>query len=328
MGEDSIRVLLVDDHESWRRFAAAVLKKIPRSKVVAEAPNGDLAIQLSEQLQPDLILLDIGLPRISGIEAARQISGLCPSSRVLFLSENRSADVVEEALRTGASGFVIKSEAGRELLTAIKAVLEGKRFVSASVLLPMFATTFNDRAATVAHRHEVEFYPDDNSCVDGYARFIKCALNDGNAVIVAVTESHRARLLLKLEADGVDVPAAIERGSYVPLDAIDAIAALTLNDVPDSDLCEMVIGDIVRRAAKGVREKHARVMVCGEIAPTMLLKGNNEGAIRLERLWDEITRGYDVHTHCGYVWTPCQDEESARLFERICSEHTDVHAEM
>jgi len=327
VGEDSVRVLLVDDHESWRRFASAVLQQIPRSEVVAEAPDGDLAIQLSEQLQPDLILLDIGLPRISGIEAARHIRGLCPSSRILFLTENRSADVAEEALHTGADGYVIKSDGGSELLPAIKAVLEGKRFVSASLSLPHFATTVSDRATAVAHRHEVEFYPDDSSWIDGYARFIKSALNDGNAVIVVVTESHRASLLSKLEADGVDVPAAIERGSYVPLDAVDAMATLTVNGVPDPHLCETVIGGVIRQAAKGVREEHARVMACGEIAPTMLSKGNNEGAIQLEHLWDKITRGFGVHTHCGYVWNACQSKERTLVFERICSEHTAVHAE-
>lgn len=120
------------------------------------------------------------------------------------------------------------------------------------------------------------------------------------------------------------MPAAIERGSYVPLDAVDATATLTVNDVPNSHLCEKVIGDVVTRAAKGLREKYARVMACGEIAPTMLSKGNAEGAIQLEHLWDEITRGYGVHTHCGYVWNACQSRGSAQVFERICAEHTAV----
>src|SRR5262249_8251123 len=183
---------------------------------------------------------------------------------------NRSADVAEEAMRTGAGGYVVKSDAGKELLPAIKAVLGGKRFVSASLSVSNFRAPLTDRATFIAHRHEVAFYPDDISVVDGYARFIESALNDGNAVIVAVTESHRASLLAKLEADGVDVPAAIKRGSYVPLDAADAMATLTVNDIHDYRRCARVIGDVVTRAAKGVREEYGRVMACGEIAPTML----------------------------------------------------------
>jgi len=211
-----------------------------------------------------------------------------------------------------------KLDAGRELLSAIKAVFEGKRFVSSSLRSQM-----NDKAAVVTHRHEVAFYADDAAVVDGYARFIKSVLNDGNAVIVVVTESHRPSLVRRLEAEGVDVAASIQQGSYVPLDAAEAMATLTTNGIPDPVRCAKVIGDIVIRAAKGVRGEHARVMACGEIAPTMLLNGNAEGAIQLEHLWDEITRDYGVHTHCGYLWK-APSKGSSLIFERICAEHSEV----
>src|SRR5262249_32518102 len=81
----------------------------------------------------DLILLDIGLPTLNGIEAATRIRELSPSSKILFVSENRSVDIAEKALHTGAGGYVLKSDAASDLLVAIKAVLEGKRFVSASL---------------------------------------------------------------------------------------------------------------------------------------------------------------------------------------------------
>jgi DNA-binding NarL/FixJ family response regulator len=324
VAEAPIRVLMVDDHRSWRKFASTTLEKGPDSKVIGEASDGIEAIQLSEQLQPDLILLDIGLPHVSGIEAARQIRRLCPTTKILFMSENRSADIAEEALGTGAVGYVVKSDAGSELLPAIKAVLEGKQFISSSLTGYLNAPQ-NNRAATATHRHEVEFYPDDISVVDGYARFIEYALSGGNAIIVVVTESHRATLVSKLQANGVNVAAAIAQGSYVSLDAADAMASLTVNDTPDPVRCAQVIGDVVTRAAKAVRGGHARVMVCGEIAPTMLAKGNVEGAIQLEHLWGGITRDYGVHTHCGYVWSASPRRESKSIFERICAQHSAVH---
>jgi DNA-binding NarL/FixJ family response regulator len=133
LSEASIRVLVVDDHEHWRRFASTTLLKQPELQVIGEVSDGLEAVQQAEELQPDLILLDIGLPRLNGIEAARRIRKVSPASKILFVSENRSADIAEEALSTGAGGYVVKSDAAGELLPALKAVLEGKRFVSGSL---------------------------------------------------------------------------------------------------------------------------------------------------------------------------------------------------
>ena len=133
MSEPSIRVLVVEDYESWRRYFSKLLPKNEGLQVVGEVSDGLEAIQKAEELQPDLILLDIGLPRLNGIEAARRIRRVSPASKILFVSENRSADVAEEALNTGAGGYVMKSDAESELLPGIRAVLDGKRFISASL---------------------------------------------------------------------------------------------------------------------------------------------------------------------------------------------------
>ena len=213
-----------------------------------------------------------------------------------------------------------------ELLPAVKAVLEGKRFISASLAGHDFSASLN-YAGTIPHCHEVAFYADDISVVDGYARFIESALKVGNAVIVVVTESHRASLVPRLEADGVNVAAAIEQGCYIPLDAADAVSRLTVNDIPDPVRCAKVVGDLIMKAAKGVRGANGRVVVCGEIAPTLLSKGNGEAAIQLERLWDEITRGYGVHTLCGYPSSAFPSREADPVFQRICAEHSAVHGQ-
>ena len=320
-----MRVLVVDDNEPWRRFFSTTLRKRADLLVISEATDGLEAVQQAQQLQPDLILLDIGLPTLNGIEAARRVQDVSPKSKILFVSENRSVDVAEEALSTGAGGYVVKSDAASELLPAIKAVLEGQRFVSTSLPSHHLTDPPDDHAAAIRHCHEVAFYADDGSLVDGYARFIESALKSGNAVIVVVTDAHRASLLRRLEADGVNVPAAIEQGSYIPLDAADALSRLTVNDTPDPLLCAKVIGDLVMEAVKGMKGKHARVVVCGEIAPTLLSKGNAEGAVKLEHLWDEITKGYGVHTLCGYLSSAFGDKESSSMLERVCAEHTAVH---
>jgi DNA-binding NarL/FixJ family response regulator len=127
------RILVVDDYEPWRRLVQTTLQKQPELEVVGNVSDGLEAVQQAERLQPDIILLDIGLPTLNGIEAARRIQVVSPTSKILFVSENRSPDIAEEALSTGAGGYVVKSDAGSELLPAVKAVLEGKRFISASL---------------------------------------------------------------------------------------------------------------------------------------------------------------------------------------------------
>lgn len=130
----SVRVLVVDDYEPFRRFVCLTLKRRPDLHVIAEASEGSEAAHKAEELQPDLILLDVGLPILNGIDVARRIRKLSPESKIIFVSQESSADVVQEAFRSGALGYVVKIDAGSELLTAVEAVLRGKRFVSAKLL--------------------------------------------------------------------------------------------------------------------------------------------------------------------------------------------------
>lgn len=127
----SIHVLVVDDCEQWRRFVLQFLKDM-KLQVVGEASDGLEAVQKADALEPDVIVLDIGLPRLNGIEAARRIGVASPKSKILFLSENRSWDIVEEAMHTGV-GFVVKSDAANDLRAAIKTILAGEKFLSTSL---------------------------------------------------------------------------------------------------------------------------------------------------------------------------------------------------
>jgi len=123
------RTLIVDDVEGFRRFMCVTLRERPECEVVGEVSDGLQAVQQAEQLQPDLILLDIGLPILNGIEAARRIRKLSPNSRILFFTQNCSREIAERALRTGAHGYLLKSDAN-DLLCAVETVLKGEQFVS------------------------------------------------------------------------------------------------------------------------------------------------------------------------------------------------------
>jgi DNA-binding NarL/FixJ family response regulator len=125
------RILIVDDYEPFRFAISAMLRKQSNLQVIGEAVDGEDAVQKAQQLQPDLVLLDIGLPALDGLKVARRIRELSPKSEILFVSDHRCWDIAEEALRIGAAGYVVKSNAASELLAAVDAVLGGKPFLSA-----------------------------------------------------------------------------------------------------------------------------------------------------------------------------------------------------
>ena len=110
-----------------------MLQTRPELCVVAEAADGLGAVQKAQELKPDLILLDIGLPNLDGLEAAKQILQVAPDAAIIFLTANRDKDIVQAASRTGARGYVLKTDAGKELLTAVAGVLGGDDFVSSGI---------------------------------------------------------------------------------------------------------------------------------------------------------------------------------------------------
>ncbi|MGB8989145.1 MAG: response regulator transcription factor [Candidatus Sulfotelmatobacter sp.] len=130
MSPSTIRILVVDDYEPFRRFVCSTLRKRPTLQIVGEAADGLEAVQNAEELKPDLILLDIGLPTLNGIEVARRISTVAPESKVIFVTQESSPDMMQATLNLGAWGYVLKAKAASDLLAAVDAVLLGKRFVS------------------------------------------------------------------------------------------------------------------------------------------------------------------------------------------------------
>ena len=135
MEATTIRVLVVDDFEPFRRFVCSTLGKRRDLQVIGEASDGLEAVRKTEELKPDLIVLDIGLPTLNGIEVARQVRNLRPQCKILFMSQESSADVAQEAFSLGALGYIVKPHAGRELLPAVDAVCQGRQFVSKGLRL-------------------------------------------------------------------------------------------------------------------------------------------------------------------------------------------------
>jgi DNA-binding NarL/FixJ family response regulator len=135
-----VRILVVDSFEAWRNLVCSMLRGYAESRVVGKVADGLAAVQEASNLKPDLILLGIGLPKLNGIEAAKRIRRVAPGTKILFLTVNSEEDVAEAALSSGGQGYVLKTDAGNELLPAIEAVLHGTQYIS-SGLAGRFAAT-------------------------------------------------------------------------------------------------------------------------------------------------------------------------------------------
>lgn len=126
-------VLVVDDHARWRDTMCSMVKDGADCQLICEAEDGIEAIQMATELKPRLILLDLDLPGLNGIEVARQIARFSPDSAILFASMNNYSEVMSEALSTGARGYLLKADAGIELWPAIQAVLQNQQYLSRSL---------------------------------------------------------------------------------------------------------------------------------------------------------------------------------------------------
>ena len=285
-----LKILVVEDHALIRHFICTALRQRAEFQIT-EAADGLEAVQKAEELQPDLVLVDINLPKLNGFEVTKQVRRLVPNARLLFMSQESSPDVVRTALSLGASGYVQKASAATDLLPAIDAVLAGQRFVSGSIAL----TEPTD--APAPRRHDILFCSDDAAIVDGLTRFIASAVNAGDGAIALVTESHCTRLLQELRSQGVDIDGAIERGTCRPFDA----------DVAPDPVRFLEAIDAVRAAAARAGKAHPRVAFCGERAGRLWAAGRTAEAVQLEQFCGELD--HDVDILCVY---PCRTRTTIR----------------
>lgn len=319
----SIRVLVADENKEWRNQIRLLLRARPEWQAVCEVSDGAEAVQKTEELKPDVILLEVGLPRLNGIEAARQMRQLSPRSKIVFLSMDNSLDVVQVALSTGAQGYVYKARAQRDLLPAIDAVLRDEQFVT-SVLKGFKCTDAS--GAKVPHRHEVVFYSDDAVFLDGFTGFIAAALEADDVTIVLATKSHQDGLIQRLKALGVDVDTAINEGTYIPVDVVHMLSTYMINEMSDTARLFDIAGGLIRAAAKAGKREYPRVAVCGEGVSLLLGAGNADAAIRVEKVWNQLATIYEIDILCGYALSNFDNEEE-RVFQSICAEHSAVYSQ-
>jgi DNA-binding NarL/FixJ family response regulator len=194
--------LIADDHELIRHGLRSVIRAHPQWQICGEAATGVQAVVLARSLQPDIVIMDVGMPELGGLEAARQIVQEHPSIKILILTMHQSERLLRAILESGARGYLLKSDAGTDLVSAIDALLKGRRFFSAAVSDSVVAGYL--RSPDQEGLPETPLTPRERQVVELVARG---ASNKQIAarlkISVKTAETHRARVMEKLKLQSV-----------------------------------------------------------------------------------------------------------------------------
>ena len=320
-GQPTLKILVVDDYEPFRRYYFSTLQQRNEFEIIGEASDGLDAIKKATELQPDLILLDIGLPKVNGLKVTAETRRLAPSAKILVVSQEFSFDIVEAALRLGASGYVHKSRIQRDLFSAIESVNRGQYFVSGVTRGPFGNASFDRRAV----RHEIHFCSDEPTCIQSFTDFTHSALTTGKAAIVIATESHRAAVLESLSSRKWGVESAMRRGFLRLLDVSEKLSTSMLHESLDPVQFFDIAGDFFEESAKTAHTVHAPLVgICRECPTWLLENGNPWQALRLEQLWGLVADTFPVHLLCVYSSENILNHRN--LVESIREQHSEVYS--
>jgi DNA-binding NarL/FixJ family response regulator len=197
-----LRILIADDHEVARKGIRALLESHAGWEVCGEARDGREAVEHASRLKPDVLLLDIGMPNLNGLDAARQILATTPEARILILTVHDSEQVVREVLATGARGFLLKSDAGRDLMAAVEAMQNRRTFFTPRVaqmlldgyLRPQENETLEKRVLTPREREVIQLVAEGKTTKE-----VATALS----LSVKTAETHRTNLMRKLDLHSI-----------------------------------------------------------------------------------------------------------------------------
>ena len=195
----TLRILLADDHKVVRQGTRALLSTVPEWKIVGEADNGRDAVSLTAELKPDIVILDIGMPELNGLDATRQIKKKSPETEVLIFTGQETEELVHDVFDSGARSYIMKTDAADHLIDAIKALSEHKHFFTSRISEIVFARCIQGKQA-------LEGTPE-NSRITDREREIVQLLGEGKsskeiAIILGISvrtvETHRAAIMKKL----------------------------------------------------------------------------------------------------------------------------------
>jgi two-component system, NarL family, response regulator NreC len=197
-----IKILLVDDHTIVRQGLARLLEDQGDIKIVGEAVNGRMALEMAQELKPDVVVMDLAMPEMNGIEAAKRIRKNLPKTKVLILSMYAQEHYIHELLETGISGYLLKDSSGRDIIKAIYSAMKNETFLSPSIskmivdsyLSPRKGSSKEERFKQLSNREREVF----QLIAEGHATR---QIAEKLCVSISTVKSHRAKIMEKLDLD-------------------------------------------------------------------------------------------------------------------------------
>lgn len=327
-------VLLVEDHKQFRTYIRDLLEEHQNLRIVGEAEDGVTAVDRCLELQPDFVLLDIGLPKLNGFQVARRIRQSAPGSRIVFLTQESSAEMAHEALSLGAAAYVIKAHTAGDLIPALLAARDGRSFVSPAVrgfdsLLHPVLSNANSGSpdaspSSSSYSHQLHFYNDHLSFLVGLSSYVEGVLNAGKAFLAVLLPEDNRDLIRSLRSRGINTEEVIARRRLVLMDSSGLSAQYLVNGRLDSAGAWSGSVSLVEM----MKSNNPGIAICagGQWAPVLLAQGNQEAALQIERIWDRIARLYNVEVFCAYVTGSSQNALEIPLYRQVSAIHSLVRS--
>ena len=306
------RILLADDYLPFLETISGLLADA--FDVVARAGDGRQALDLARHHKPDVAVLDIAMPNLDGFQTLKQLKRDHPETRVVFLTMHRDDELVTAAINEGAHGYVLKSRAHLDLISAIEHALAGRMFVPSLTSLSTVASS----------RHTVQFHADDSRFLDEVSQLVGATLRLGEQIVVVASEAIRIGVNQRLQARQMDLAMLLERGQYVVEDSALALSRVMIDGRPDRARIAEIIHDLDQLRLNFQKGPSRRLTIFGDMAVSLCRSGDFEAALELERIWKELTLALPFFTICSYPIDCFAQPEARNQLEKVCNEHSAV----
>src|SRR5215831_4962886 len=306
------RIVVADDHEAMLKTVREIVT--PHFEVVASVGDGEAALQETARTLPDLVLSDIAMPRLNGLQLARELKKRNLRCEIVFLTAHNDDDYVSEALRLGAKGYVIKQRLQPDLLIALNLAVAGKFFIS--------PYAFHDRSRYGETEHVLHFYLDEGIFFEQVSEITCFALKRGEQVCVFLSKRGLRLLRERLYALGLDYEKAILRGQFHAFTVENVLPLLMDGTRPMSAGFDTFFSPLWRRAIS-----HERVTIISDLLAIILEQGYGDRiAACIEGIWDHLIPKHSCTVYCGCPVTCLSSEENREALSAICNGQRDVIA--